>query len=151
MAEQGHQTDCVLCENIALWKSGQNPYIIAELEKTILVVGDHQFHRGYCQLLLKDHVREHHELSATDQQMVFSELMVAERAIVDTFDPWKMNLASFGNVVPHIHWHLIPRYADDPDRFLHPWHKEVAFKDHRTTVETALELASAIRQNLGPR
>jgi diadenosine tetraphosphate (Ap4A) HIT family hydrolase len=28
-------------------------------------------------------------------------------------DPVKMNLASLGNLVPHVHWHVVPRYADD--------------------------------------
>ena len=27
--------------------------------------------------------------------------------------PLKVNVASLGNVVPHLHWHVIPRYADD--------------------------------------
>jgi diadenosine tetraphosphate (Ap4A) HIT family hydrolase len=28
-------------------------------------------------------------------------------------DPLKINLASFGNMTPHLHWHVIPRWADD--------------------------------------
>jgi diadenosine tetraphosphate (Ap4A) HIT family hydrolase len=39
--------------------------------------------------------------------------MAVEVALRECFRPEKINLASFGNVVPHLHWHLIPRYLDD--------------------------------------
>ncbi len=32
----------------------------------------------------------------------------------ELLEPEKINLASFGNMVPHLHWHVIPRFADDP-------------------------------------
>jgi diadenosine tetraphosphate (Ap4A) HIT family hydrolase len=31
----------------------------------------------------------------------------------EVMQPEKINLASFGNMVPHLHWHVIPRYTDD--------------------------------------
>lgn len=151
MAEPQHQQDCLICERVALWKSNENPYFIAEFENTIFVVGDHQFHCGYCLLLLKDHVRELHELSITVQQAVFSELMAAGRAIVETFDPWKMNYACYGNTEEHVHWHIFPRYASDPDRKRNPWLHSADFKDKHITDDRAVVLASEIRQNLGLR
>jgi diadenosine tetraphosphate (Ap4A) HIT family hydrolase len=36
-----------------------------------------------------------------------------EQAVRETMQPDKVNLASFGNVVPHLHWHVIPRFRDD--------------------------------------
>jgi diadenosine tetraphosphate (Ap4A) HIT family hydrolase len=36
-----------------------------------------------------------------------------EQVIRDIMQPEKINLASFGNMVPHLHWHIIPRYIDD--------------------------------------
>lgn len=36
-----------------------------------------------------------------------------EAAIRECWRPDKINLASFGNVVPHLHWHVIPRWFDD--------------------------------------
>ena len=38
----------------------------------------------------------------------------AERMLRAELAPDKINLASFGNFVPHLHWHVIPRFADDP-------------------------------------
>ena len=40
-------------------------------------------------------------------------VLAVERALRDTLRPEKINLASLGNQVPHLHWHVIPRFADD--------------------------------------
>ena len=37
----------------------------------------------------------------------------AEQALRELMQPAKINLASFGNMVPHLHWHVIARFADD--------------------------------------
>lgn len=41
-------------------------------------------------------------------------VFATESTLKSLFDPVKMNLASFGNKVRHIHWHVIPRAEDDP-------------------------------------
>src|SRR6266700_2545673 len=106
---------CVICQRVAIAKRGENPYFIHEFPHSILVVGDHQFHKGYCLLMLKDHVREMHELRPEIARELTDELMQATRGVVKTFDPWKINHSCYGNVVPHIHWHIFPRYEADPD------------------------------------
>jgi diadenosine tetraphosphate (Ap4A) HIT family hydrolase len=40
-------------------------------------------------------------------------LWQVELVVRDVMQPDKINLASFGNMVPHLHWHVIPRYTDD--------------------------------------
>lgn len=40
-------------------------------------------------------------------------LWQVELVVREVMQPDKINLASFGNVVPHLHWHVIPRYTDD--------------------------------------
>ena len=42
-------------------------------------------------------------------QVVFA----AERALRQLMQPAKINLASLGNMTAHLHWHVIPRFADD--------------------------------------
>src|SRR4030042_2626076 len=97
--------DCVICERIALWRKGANPYFIHEFKHSIFVVGDHQFHEGYSLVLLKKHVSEMHELPDKVQAALFKEVVTAARALVATFHPWKMNYSCFGNAEPHVHWH----------------------------------------------
>ena len=49
--------ECLICERVALARAGENPWLIEEMEHTFFVVGDHQFHRGYALVLLKEHIR----------------------------------------------------------------------------------------------
>jgi diadenosine tetraphosphate (Ap4A) HIT family hydrolase len=139
---------CSICQRVSLWRSGQNPFFIHEFKNSILLVGDHQFHKGYSLLLLKEHVRELHELTPPAQAELFQELMQAGRALVDTFNPWKMNYSCYGNVDPHIHWHLFPRYETEPDHMNHPWLHAAKFKEHLIDSQAAITLADSIRAHL---
>ncbi len=142
---------CLICDRITLWQRGQNPYMIHEFEHSIFVVGDHQFHQGYALVLLKEHVRELHDLTPHVQTALFQEVMWAGRALMDTFQPWKMNYACYGNSEPHVHWHLFPRYKTDPDRHSHPWLHASAFKHHLIEPQTAQRLSQRIKAKLGHR
>jgi diadenosine tetraphosphate (Ap4A) HIT family hydrolase len=60
-----------------------------------------------------------------------------EQVLRDHLQPAKINLASFGNVVPHLHWHVIPRYADDR-HFPNPvWGS--AMRDQHAATRPALQ------------
>ena len=50
----------------------------------------------------------------TDRAKVMRIVYTVEGLLREFLAPDKINLASFGNVVPHLHWHVIPRFADDP-------------------------------------
>lgn len=140
--------DCGICARVQRWRTGENPYFIHEFPHAIWVVGDHQFHPGYTLLLLKDHVRELHELPRKSQLELFDEVMTAGQVIVDLFAPWKMNYSCYGNLDPHLHWHLFPRQADDPDRQALPWKHADRFGEAAITETEARELAARIRERL---
>jgi diadenosine tetraphosphate (Ap4A) HIT family hydrolase len=142
------QEACSVCSEISQWKAGQNLFIVAEFKLSLFVVGEHQFFEGYSLLLLKEHVRDLHELTLTSQEELFRELMIATKALVRRYTPWKMNYASYGNVAPHVHWHLIPRYDSDPDRESQPWQHEQEFADHRISPEKARLIGEEIRRHL---
>ncbi len=144
----GQSKSCLICHRVSLSKSGENPYFIHEFEHSIFVVGDHQFHKGYSLLLLKEHVRELHELAPQEQAVLFQELMMAARALVATFQPWKMNYACYGNAEPHVHWHLFPRYDSEPDHTNHPWLHSKEFNKYEIDAKSARTLAERIRENL---
>ena len=141
--------NCPLCKRVnTLLQTGENPFLIHEFEHSLFVVGDHQFFRGYSMLLLKKHERELHQLKSNVQSAVFAELMTAGRAVADTFKPWKMNYSCYGNVVPHIHWHLFPRYDSDPNREQVPWFYAGEFEKHSIDAQTAQNTAVKIKENL---
>ena len=81
---------------------------------------DAYLHRGSIQRGLShvywrgSHVVEPTELAPAERDGFFAELLLAGRAIELVFEPVKMNYDLLGNSVPHLHAHLVPRYADDP-------------------------------------
>jgi len=60
------------------------------------------------------HVVEPTELAAAEAAQFWAELLHVGRAVERVFEPVKMNYDILGNSVPHLHVHVIPRYADDP-------------------------------------
>jgi diadenosine tetraphosphate (Ap4A) HIT family hydrolase len=145
--------DCLICERVALASQARNPHLIAEMEHTYFVVGDHQFFKGYALVLLKRHVREPFELPPDVQHEPFGEVMRAAKAVHETFAPWKLNYSCYGNAEPHVHWHIVPRYQDDPNRDGDPWQAWRAWRDATPVSEQnisgtqASEIAAQIRVN----
>ena len=64
-------------------------------------------------MVLGRHVVEMSDLEPAERDRLMHVVFAAERALRDLCRPDKINLASFGNQVPHLHWHVIPRYLDD--------------------------------------
>lgn len=56
MSSEPPVSDCLICDRVQMAREGRNPFLIAEFDHTIFVVGDHQFHRGYSLVLLKAHL-----------------------------------------------------------------------------------------------
>ena len=68
---------------------------------------------GFCRVVWQTHVAEMSDLSPNNAHHALEVLLATERAVRHTVRPDKINLASLGNVVPHLHWHVIPRWHDD--------------------------------------
>ncbi|AUN96182.1 HIT family protein [Pseudazoarcus pumilus] len=68
---------------------------------------------GYCRVVWKDHIVEMSDLSAADRRHLMDVVFATEAALRELMTPDKINLASLGNLVPHLHWHVIPRHRDD--------------------------------------
>lgn len=69
---------------------------------------------GFCRVIWQDHVREMTDLSPNDRNYLMNVVFSVETVVCTLFQPHKINLASFGNMTPHLHWHIIPRWQDDP-------------------------------------
>jgi diadenosine tetraphosphate (Ap4A) HIT family hydrolase len=68
---------------------------------------------GFCRVVWREHVNEMSALTASDVHHLMDIVLATERAVRRTVQPDKINLASLGNLVPHLHWHVIPRWKDD--------------------------------------
>ena len=60
------------------------------------------------------HVAEPSELTEEEAATYWRELLLVGRAIEQVVRPVKMNYNLLGNSLPHLHTHVVPRYADDP-------------------------------------
>ncbi|MEO8004589.1 MAG: HIT family protein [Betaproteobacteria bacterium] len=78
----------------------------------VVIAGDAD-HPGFCRVILNAHMKEMSDLPDAERARVMSMVYAVERLLRDLLKPDKINLASLGNVVPHLHWHVIPRFADD--------------------------------------
>jgi diadenosine tetraphosphate (Ap4A) HIT family hydrolase len=68
---------------------------------------------GFCRVILNRHVKEMTDLDEAERAQLMIVVFAVESAVREVVQPDKINLASLGNMVPHVHWHIIPRFADD--------------------------------------
>lgn len=136
---------CGHCERLAKAASGELGTLLLDRPNSIAVIGDHQFYPGYAMVLSKHHIREMHDLPANISAELFQDVLDLGKAIHAAFQPWKINYASLGNVDEHLHWHVIPRYADDPDKKEHPWKHSAIFSKYKTTPDDIRRLKAALK------
>lgn len=74
---------------------------------------DDPIYPGYFRVIWNTHLAEMSDLSDQDREMLQKVLLTVEKVIRQQMKPDKINLAQFGNLVPHLHWHIIARYRDD--------------------------------------
>ena len=99
-------TACELCDS-----SGGEPLWQDELCRVVLV--EDRDYPGFCRVILNRHVKEMTDLDGEARQRLMQVVFAAEQALRELLQPDKINLASLGNMTPHLHWHVIPRFADD--------------------------------------
>ena len=89
-------------------------YRVRRLSSCTLYLARDQRFRGSCRVIYDlRHVSRIDELSAGEWQQLADDLWQAQRALARALPSDHINIASLGNQVPHLHWHLIPRYRDD--------------------------------------
>ena len=87
---------------------------IAELRESVVYLHTDQFFPGWSVLVLRRHAAELFELERDQRAQLIDEVSEVARALKLVFDARKINYALFGNLVPHMHWHVIPRLGNDP-------------------------------------
>ena len=120
---------------------------IAEFATSVAYLGEDQFFPGWCVLVLKRHATELWQLAQDERGALMDEVTRVAQALAAVFDAVKMNYELLGNQVPHIHWHLIPRRADDPAPLEPAWRVEHA--PRRLSAAETAERIARIRAMLG--
>ena len=106
---------CPACARLERIARGADPEFVATLSECQVVLADEQLYRGYCILFLRDHAEHLADLPFDRQQRVWDDVARVAAAVRKTVDPVRLNYACLGNLTTHVHWHVIPRHADDPE------------------------------------
>jgi diadenosine tetraphosphate (Ap4A) HIT family hydrolase len=79
----------------------------------VVLVNDTE-HPGFCRVVWNAHVKEMTDLDEIERLQLLRVVLAVEAGLRQLLGPDKINLASLGNMTPHLHWHVIPRFRDDP-------------------------------------
>jgi len=88
---------------------------ICKLQKSTLFLFKDQNHVGRCIVAYEKHCNEIFLMDKADYALFMEDVANAAEAIFKAFNPGKINYAAYGDLVPHVHFHLVPKY---PDGFL---------------------------------
>jgi diadenosine tetraphosphate (Ap4A) HIT family hydrolase len=136
------QAGCELCE-LSVPTTWQG-------EKFSVIVVDDANYPGFCRVIWREHVRETSDLSVDDRLLLNEAVYQLELAVREVMQPLKVNVASLGNVVPHLHWHVIPRYADDA-HFPAPVWAQAARQTDEATLAQRRALLPALQEAIARR
>lgn len=137
-------TSCEFCR----WDEAMRatyPVEVARLRVSRWFLGANQYVRGYSVLVFDQHAIELHNLDSRERQAFVEDIADAGRALERVLQPIKMNIELLGNVVPHLHCHLKPRYPHD-----RPGHARIfqGAQLEQMSFEELEQLARALRLRL---
>ena len=99
--------NCELC-------AGAGGRIVWSNDDLRVVAVEEAVYPGFMRVIWNRHVRELTDLAPAERERLMRAVFTVEEQMRQHLRPHKMNVASLGNVTPHLHWHLIARHEDDP-------------------------------------
>ena len=99
-------TDCAYCSDTTdkvIWNDGTT---------RVMHIHDSPF-VGWCRVIWQAHELELTDLSEAERQRLMKTVFAVELGLRRLMSPAKINMASMGTAMPHVHWHIIPRFTDD--------------------------------------
>jgi len=111
---------CPACARLERLRAGGDPFLLAELRESYAILHKHQPFGadagGWCTLWLKDHAEHLGLLPAERQRRLFDDVSQLAAAMHRALPAMRrINYECLGNVVGHVHWHLIPRFDRPAD------------------------------------
>ncbi len=143
---------CVLCENPA---PAGSVLVARDGLGRVLRVTDQKGFPAYYRWVAAAHVAEFTDLLPDQRMACMQTVSVIERTLIEQLAPTKINLASFGNWVPHLHWHVIARFDWDshfPESIWGPRQRDTADVAAMHRVESRMhEVDAAIAASIAQR
>jgi diadenosine tetraphosphate (Ap4A) HIT family hydrolase len=112
---------CAFCRKLQSLHELADEEIVWQFPHSVAFLGTWQFYHGYCVLVSRRHATELNQLGTEERRGYLDEMCHLAAAIEKAFRPHKLNYELLGNQVAHLHWHLFPRDADDPQRLQPVW------------------------------
>lgn len=106
-------SECFYCENGEKLRSLMIE--ICRMQYADIYLNRDQKHKGRIIVKFKDHKTEYFQLTKEENAGFFAELALASEAVFNLYHPDKINYATFGDGVPHVHVHVVPKYKDGLD------------------------------------
>lgn len=113
--------NCPFCRKLAGLDFFPPEEVVWQFPTSVAVLGHWQYYHGYCVLIARRHASELSQLTDAERLAYLDEMCLLARAIETVFNPRKLNYELLGNLVPHLHWHVFPRYEQDPEHLKPVW------------------------------
>lgn len=142
VTEAVHHPLCELCRE-------DGGILIVKSDKLRVVRVNDADYPGFYRVIWNSHVAEFTDLPSADHVICLGAVAIVESLVRQHLQPRKVNLASLGNVVPHLHWHVVARFADDkhfPQPIWGTAQREVAGDRWQLLLDRLPALDQAIRQ-----
>lgn len=120
---------CELCQ-------GNGGLLVARFDAFRVIRAEDALHPAFYRVIWNEHVAEWTDLAPADRSCIMQAVAKVETVLRTQLKPAKINLASLGNLVPHLHWHVIARFTDDAH-----WPQPVWAPVQRQTGDAAARLA----------
>lgn len=130
--------------------SGTGETVLWQGEDCRVILADEPGYPGWCRVVWKEHVAELSDLAPRQRRHLMDVVAAVERIVRSKMSPAKMNLASLGTQMPHLHWHIVPRQLTDPTYPSPVWAEPDASRARpRNESDLADQLRSALNAELG--
>lgn len=116
------ELNCPLCDR-SRW------HVLWEDDSLFVIDAAEKDWPGFIRVVAKSHTKEMSDFTQKERHHLYDVVNEVEKAVRDVMAPDKVNLAQLGNMVPHVHWHVIARFKDDaafPDAVWAPKKRETA-------------------------
>jgi diadenosine tetraphosphate (Ap4A) HIT family hydrolase len=144
--------DCPFCHKLANLHELPQEEVVWQFPQSVAFLGQWQYYPGYCVLVSRRHATELSQLEPDERRTFLDEMCQLAQAIETAFRPHKLNYELLGNQVPHLHWHIFPRRADDPEVLKPVWlalervERDAAERRHRESGPMPRPETAAILQ-----
>ena len=144
-------SNCYFCQNVGGTLIFQHPRL------RVIRADDEADFPALYRVVWSQHAPEFSDLSADEQALCMQAVVCVEQSLRRQLQPTKINLAAFGNMVPHLHWHVIARFAWDSHfpapmwakaKRTAPFERLQALRQGRTALET--DMARALQTSFNP-